>query len=126
MRYHWARQIAATGERGTAYVAVFRNKRAGWQRGLYRLWVVLAGLWWVFFAGLVIWLSMRHGMAATWQFMAAKHGVPKLIMVIFLPPIAVLLFLEAIAWVARGFYESEEAQPAPLPPDPNPAPDANP
>jgi hypothetical protein len=67
-----------------------------WRRGLYRVWVVMSIAWMM---GWAIFLIM-HGLQGGIQTTGDVLEIP---VVLFGPPIALLLFGVAAGWAMRGF-----------------------
>ena len=66
-----------------------------WRRGLFRLWILVSAAW------LMGWLIFY-----TIQFIGGEstaHDLPAIPVVLFGPPIALLLFGVATRWAIRGF-----------------------
>ena len=76
-----------------------------WRRGLFRVWVLLSAAWlmgWIIF---LIMVGLQGGIQTTGDFLE----IPVLL---FGPPVALLLFGVAAGWAFRGFKIDEGAPPA--------------
>lgn len=78
----------------------------GWERGLFRIWVILSALWLLTFPAIGIWVYQLRGIDGVWHWLSVETDWFKASLWVLLPPIGGLLVFEAVAWVARGFYKS--------------------
>ena len=80
--------------------------RRGWERGLFRIWVVLSALWLLIIPAIAIWVYQQHGISGVWHWLSVETDWLKALLWALLPPIGALLVFESLAWVARGFDKS--------------------
>lgn len=78
-----------------------------WERGLLRSWMALSVLWLLTVTGTALWAGHiayeLAGMEGLRHWLAVETDWLKVVLWVVLPPAIVLLFLEMIAWVVRGF-----------------------
>ena len=82
-----------------------------WRRGMFRLWLLLSAAW---LMGWSIYLIM-YGLRRGFQTSGDLAVIPVLL---FGPPVALLLFGIAAGWAFRGFkpaHEAPDTQPASAP-----------
>lgn len=72
-----------------------RNQPLNWRRGLLRLWFVISGAW------IVAWLIF-YAIEYTGGGLTSRESLAVPI-VLFGPPVALLLFAIATRWAFRGF-----------------------
>src|SRR5512135_2669305 len=82
--------------RGASSAKVEEPTSVNWRRGLFRVWVLLSAAW---LMGWTIHLSM-HGLQGGFKTTGDFLVIPVLL---FGPPIALLLFGLAAGWAFRGF-----------------------
>ena len=73
-----------------------RMEAVNWRRGLIRVWLLLSAAWIMGWAVYLILFAIRVGFETSREFLA----IPVLL---FGPPIALLLFGLAAGWAFRGF-----------------------
>ena len=80
--------------------------RRGWERGLFRVWVVLSALWLLVIPAAGIWVFHLSGISGVWHWLSVETDWLKASLWMLLPPVGGLLVLETVAWILRGFYKS--------------------
>jgi len=74
-----------------------------WRRGFFRVWLLLSGAW---IMSWVLWL-MIYGISRGFRDMHEVFAVPVLL---FGPPVALMLFGLVAGWAFRGFKPDEEEE----------------
>jgi hypothetical protein len=81
-----------------------KDERApiNWRRGLFRLWLVISAAWVMAWAIFLIMEGIQGGVKTTRDFLVLP-------VLLFGPPIALLLFGVAAGWAFRGFKVDNDA-----------------
>jgi hypothetical protein len=77
--------------------------QVNWRRGFFRVWLLASGAW---IMSWVLWL-MIYGISRGFRDMHEVFAIPVLL---FGPPVALMLFGLVAGWAFRGFMPDEEAK----------------